>query len=63
MHMRTLGNTYAFGSANSVHAQEAHDVVLVSMRRHHVASTSIRRHFNVVCPLDVCMHKRVCVMT
>ena len=27
------------------------DVVLTSMRRHHVASTSIRLHFNVVCLL------------
>ena len=27
------------------------DVVLTSMRRHHVASTSIRRHFGTKCPL------------
>ena len=27
------------------------DVVLTSMRRHHVASTSIRRHFDTKCPL------------
>ena len=27
------------------------DVVLTSMRRHHVASTSIRRYFGTKCPL------------
>ena len=27
------------------------DVVSTSMRRHHVASTLIRRHFYVMCPL------------
>ena len=27
------------------------DVVLTSMRRHHVATMSIRRHFDVICPL------------
>ena len=27
------------------------DVVLTSMQRHHVASTSIRRHFGTKCPL------------
>ena len=27
------------------------DVVSTSMRRHHVASTLIRRHFHVMCPL------------
>ena len=31
--------------------QYQNDVVSSSMRRDHVASTSIRRHFNVVCPL------------
>ena len=29
------------------------DVVLTSMRRHHVASTSIRRHFGTKCPLGI----------
>ena len=29
----------------------AGDVVLTLMRRHNVASTSVRRHINVVCPL------------
>ena len=33
--------------------RQAYDVVLMLMRRHHVASTSIRRHFNVVCPLRI----------
>ena len=32
--------------------QHQNDVVSTSMRRDHVASTLIRRHFNVVCPLD-----------
>ena len=27
------------------------DVILTSMRHHHVASTSVRRHFDVMCPL------------
>ena len=27
------------------------DVILTARRRHHVASTSIQRHFSVVCPL------------
>ena len=27
------------------------DVILTSMRRNHVASTLIRRHFYVMCPL------------
>ena len=27
------------------------DVVLTSMRRNHIASTSVRRHFYVMCPL------------
>ena len=31
--------------------QHQNDVVPTSMRRDHVASTLIRRHFNVVCPL------------
>ena len=31
--------------------QYQNDVVSTSMRRDHVASTLIRRHFNVVCPL------------
>ena len=31
--------------------QHQNDVVSTSMRRDHVASTLIRRHFNVVCPL------------
>ena len=30
------------------------DVVLTSMRRHHVASTLIRRHFGTKCPLEEC---------
>ena len=30
---------------------DQNDVVSTSMRRDHVASTLIRRHFNVVCPL------------
>ena len=32
------------------------DVVSTSMRRHHVASTLIRRHFHVMCPLGLFMH-------
>ena len=28
------------------------DVGLVLMRRHHVASLSVRRHFDVMCPVD-----------
>ena len=31
--------------------QHQNDVVSTSMRRDHVASTLIRRHFNIVCPL------------
>ena len=34
--------------------QRQSDVVSTSMRRDHVASTLIRRHFNVVCPLGPC---------
>ena len=33
--------------------QHQNDVVSTSMRRDHVASTLIRRHFNVVCPLGL----------
>ena len=33
--------------------QHQNDVVSTSMRRDHVASTLIRRHINVVCPLGV----------
>ena len=31
------------------------DVVSTSMRRHHVASTLIRRHFHVMCSLGLFM--------
>ena len=34
--------------------QHQNDVVSTSMRHDHVASTLIRRHFNVVCPLGTC---------
>ena len=34
-----------------VGTQHQNDVVSKSMRRDHVASTLIRHHFNVVCPL------------
>ena len=33
--------------------QHQNDVLSTSMRRDHVASTLIRRHFNVVCPLGL----------
>ena len=36
---------------NPAGTQHQNDVVSTSMRRDHVASTLIRRHFNVVCPL------------
>ena len=36
--------------------QHQNDVVSASMRRDHVASTLIRRHFAVVCPLGRCPH-------
>ena len=40
--------------------QHQNDVVSTSMRRDHVASTLIRRHFNVVCPLGyVLLYKRM----
>ena len=32
------------------------DVVLMSMRRDHVASTLIQRHFGTKCPLGLCFH-------
>ena len=32
------------------------DVGSTSMRRHHVASTLIRRHFGTKCPLGTCSH-------
>ena len=35
---------------NPAGTQHQNDVVSTSMRRDHVASTLIRRHFNVVCP-------------
>ena len=38
------------------------DVVWMSMRRNHVASTLIRRHFYAMCPLSTC-HTRRGVMT
>ena len=41
--------------------QRAHDikyVVLTSMRRDHVASTSIRRHFGTKCPLGTLQQTR-----
>ena len=39
-------------SYNSLHvAQQAHGVVLKLMRRSDVTSTSVRRHFDVLCPL------------
>ena len=34
--------------------QHQNDVVSTSMRRDHVVSTLIKRHFNVVCPLGMC---------
>ena len=36
--------------------QHQNDVVSTSMRRDHVTSTFIRRHFNVVCPLGRVRH-------
>ena len=39
------------GKLSPADTQHQNDVVLTSMRRDHVASTLIRRHFNVVCPL------------
>ena len=39
--------------------QHQNDVVSTSMRRDHVASTLIRRHFNVVCPLGSCFSSAV----
>ena len=36
--------------------QHQNDVISTSMRRDHVASTLIRRHFNVVCPLGYQQH-------
>ena len=35
------------------------DVVSTSMRRHHVASTLIRRHFLVMCPLGLFLMTRL----
>ena len=32
------------------------DVISASLRRHHVASTLLRRHFHVMCPLGLFMH-------
>ena len=40
-----------FEAVNPAGKQHQNDVVSTSMRRDHVASTLIRRHFNVVCPL------------
>ena len=34
-------------------SQQAHDVKMTSMRGHHIGSMSVRRHFNVVCPLGL----------
>ena len=44
--------------------QYQNDVVSTSMRRDHVASTLIRRHFNVVCPLgahSAVRSKKLCI--
>ena len=38
-------------SPNPAGTQHQNDVISTSMRRDHVASTLIRRHFNVLCPL------------
>ena len=40
-------------STVTCNTQHQNDVVSTSMRRDHVASTFIRRHFNVVCPLGI----------
>ena len=49
---QTLGKTHLVEAQTQTPAgKHQNDVVSTSMRRDHVASTLIRRHFNVVCPL------------
>ena len=53
VHLYFSGNVYILSIANPAGTQHQNDVVSTSMRRDHVASTLIRRHFNVVCPLGI----------
>ena len=50
-----LSCCFIFHYQHTVNAQQAHDakndVILTSMRHDDVASTSVRRYFDVMCPL------------
>ena len=48
---KICNKTYQLWSTHPAGTQHQNDVVSTSMRHDHVASTLIRRHFDVVCPL------------
>ena len=43
-------------------AQREYDVEMTSMQRHHVASTSVCRHYDVMCLLEKRFHETMFVL-